>query len=70
MKELLRSNDPVYLSYVQHLLREAGINAIILDQHTSVLEGSINAIERRVMVEEDQHERAIRLLSVAAPHGH
>lgn len=65
MVELLRSNDPVLLSYVEALLGEAEIGAILFDQHTSVLEGSIGAIQRRIMVEDRDHGRARRILAEA-----
>jgi hypothetical protein len=58
MKELLRTNDLVRLSWVQAVLADAGISCVVLDQHTSLLEGSIAAIQRRVMVEERDHARA------------
>jgi hypothetical protein len=44
MKELLRSNDLVYLSFVSHVLDEAGIDFLVLDGHMSAVEGSIGAI--------------------------
>ena len=50
MKELLRTNDPVELSFVQALLKDSGIETIVFDQHTSIMEGSIGAIPRRIMV--------------------
>ena len=50
MEELLRSNDPVWLSYVRHVLTEEGIAFLQLDDHMSVLEGSVGAIPRRIMV--------------------
>ena len=53
MKELLRSNDLVYLSFVTHLLAEAGVDYLLLDTYTSAVEGSIGAIPRRLMVAED-----------------
>ena len=53
MKELLRSNDPVYLSYVRHVLAEAGIEFLQLDDHMAALEGSVGAIPRRIMVLEE-----------------
>jgi Putative prokaryotic signal transducing protein len=62
MKELLRTNDPVRLSFVEALLRGAGIETIVLDQHTSLVEGSIGAIQRRLMVAEEDHSRARALL--------
>ncbi|HUK06661.1 MAG TPA: DUF2007 domain-containing protein [Stellaceae bacterium] len=62
MKELLRSNDPVRLSYVEALLRAAGIASVLLDQHTSIIEGSIGAIQRRLMVEDDDLDSARAVL--------
>ncbi|WCR11431.1 DUF2007 domain-containing protein [Paracoccus stylophorae] len=50
MKELLRSTDPVRLSHALHLLEAEGILAFELDQHMSVLEGSIGVLPRRIMV--------------------
>jgi Putative prokaryotic signal transducing protein len=65
MKELLRTNDPVRLSFVEALLSAAGIESVVLDQHTSIIEGSIGAIQRRIMVEDSDHGRAKMLLSEA-----
>ena len=52
MKELLRTNDIVRLSWLTALLADAGIEAMVLDSHTSVLEGSALAIPRRLAVDE------------------
>ena len=65
MKELLRTNDLVRLSWVEALLADAGIECVVLDQHTSLVEGSIGAIQRRLMVAERDHERAHRLIAEA-----
>ena len=65
MKELLRTNDPVRLSWLQALLAESGIETIVLDTHTSIIEGSIGAIPRRLMVHEDDHRRAEAVLAAA-----
>jgi hypothetical protein len=62
MKELLRTNDVVYLSYVRHILNEAEIGFVVLDEYVAV-EGSINAIPRRVMVDESDIELARKLIS-------
>lgn len=67
MRELLRTNDVVMLSWIETLLEEAGIGCIILDSHTSIIEGSIGAIPRRVMVADDEWSRARELLAAAAP---
>ena len=65
MKELLRTNDVVRLSWAQALLRDAGIDSVVLDQHTSLVEGSIGAIPRRLMVAERDHGRARALITAA-----
>lgn len=65
MKELLRTNNPVLMSWIGALLAESRIEAIVLDGHTSVLEGSIGAIPRRIMVVDEDHARACRLLAEA-----
>jgi hypothetical protein len=58
MRELLRTNDSVRLSWLQAMLASAGIEAVILDTHTSIIEGSIGAIPRRLMVREEDETRA------------
>lgn len=50
MKELFRSNDPVRISAAQSLLEAEGIATFPMDQHMSVLEGSIGILAQRVMV--------------------
>lgn len=65
MKELLRSNDLVLLSWVRSVLGEAGIKLFVLDTEMSVLEGSANAIPRRVMVGEEDLVCALRVLKDA-----
>ena len=69
MKELIRANDPVLLSWVVATLSGENIEAIVLDTHTSVLEGSVTAIERRVMVIDDDYARAKRILDDAREDG-
>jgi len=62
MQELLRTNDFVRLSWLEAVLADAGIEAVVLDAHTSVMEGSIGAIPRRLMVLERDEARARRIL--------
>lgn len=50
MEELTRSNDPVFISFLVAQLSGEGVEAIVLDSHASVMEGSISAIQRRVML--------------------
>ncbi len=65
MIELLRTNDPVLISWLRALLADGGIEVIVLDSHMSVMEGSISAIPRRVMVRDEHALRARRLLDDA-----
>ncbi len=65
MRVVATSNDPVRLSFLAALLTDAGIASILLDQHTSVMEGSITAIERRLAVATADESRARRVLAEA-----
>jgi hypothetical protein len=66
MRELLRSNDLVYLSFVAHVLGEEGIDHIVFDSYTSAVEGSIGAIPRRVMVADEDFVKATEALGNAS----
>lgn len=63
MEEVLRTNDPVKLSYAQHLLAEEGIECFVADQHINAVEGNIGAFPRRLMVKADDKLRAGRILA-------
>ncbi len=65
MRELVRTNDVVKLSWLQALLADAGIETVVLDVHTSVIEGSIGAIPRRLAVVDEDFDRARRVLEAA-----
>lgn len=67
MDEVFRTNDLVKLSYVQHLLDEAGIEHFVADQYMSAVEGNIGAFPRRVMVREDLKVRAKAALTGVEP---
>ncbi len=62
MEELFRSNDPVLLSFATALLAGEDIEAVVLDVHMSVLDGSIGVLPRRVMCRRDQADEARRIL--------
>jgi len=63
--ELLRSNDPVLMSFAQSVLADAGIEHNLVDAHMSVIEGSIGALPSRLLVADDRHDDAHRLLAEA-----
>lgn len=65
MEELLRTNDIVALGYMTGLLDQADILYMVADENISVLEGSIGAFPRRLMVAGDAVDAARTLLSEA-----
>ncbi|MEQ8747168.1 DUF2007 domain-containing protein [Pyruvatibacter sp.] len=62
MIELLRTNNQVMVSFAEALLKDAGIPYDVLDQHMSVLEGSIGVLPRRLAVHDEDAVAARRLL--------
>ena len=66
MKELLRSNNLVEISYVTSMLKSEGIGVHILDNNMSIIEGSGIAIPRRLMVSETDFILAKNLLEEAS----
>jgi len=69
MREIVRTNDAVLITAIEALFKGANIRHLIFDQNMSVLEGSIGMLQRRILVEDDQVDRARRLL-VDAGLGH
>ncbi|MEL6201851.1 MAG: DUF2007 domain-containing protein [Pseudomonadota bacterium] len=65
MEELIRTNNPVTISFVEALMRDAGIGTFVADQNMSIIEGSIGAIPKRLLVESDRFEQAKRIVKDA-----
>jgi hypothetical protein len=65
MRELIQTNDTVLISYVEALLRDAEIPATVADRNMSVIEGSLGILPRRVLVGNDDWDRARRILADA-----
>lgn len=63
MRELRRSNDLVFLSYAEAVLREAGLNPVVLDAAMAVMDGSIGALPRRLVVPDAEGDRATALIA-------
>ncbi len=63
MREIIRSNDPILLGFAQVLLRDAGLEAVLMDQNMSIMEGSIGILQRRLMVASDDLAQARRVLT-------
>ena len=67
MVEVFRTTDIVKVSYIQHLLAEAGIEAFVADQHIAAVEGSIGAFPRRILVSQSDEARARKALKDVEP---
>lgn len=65
MIEIMRTNDPVLISFVEATLRGTGMHYFVADGHMSVLEGSLGFLQRRVLVEDERAEEARKLLAAA-----
>ena len=55
MRELVRTNNAVLITAIEALLKGADIPHVVLDQHMSVLEGSLGILPRRILVD-DEHQ--------------
>ncbi|CAN7209849.1 DUF2007 domain-containing protein [Pararhizobium sp. LjRoot255] len=62
MKELIRTNDAVVLSFAESLMKEAGIGYFIADQGMSILEGSLGLLPRRFLVADEEADEARQIL--------
>jgi len=58
----MATNNLVTISYVESLLKDSNIDFLVLDQNMSILEGSLGIIPRRIMVADEMHLVAKRLL--------
>ena len=65
MAELIRTNDIALISVVEALLQDADIPCHVADRHTSVLEGTLNFLQMRVLVPDDREVEARELLTEA-----
>jgi len=65
LRELLRTNDLVLISFIESLLESASLGFFVADQHMSAVEGSLGFLPRRILVTQEDFGRARRLLSEA-----
>ena len=65
MIEIMRTNDPVALSFAESLMKDAGIYAMIADQGMSIMEGSLGILQRRLLVDAERETEARRILTDA-----
>ncbi|ODT13468.1 MAG: hypothetical protein ABS35_37820 [Kaistia sp. SCN 65-12] len=69
MEELIRTNDMVMISFVEALLKDAGIEHLVVDQNMSVMEGSLGVLPRRILVVDEDIAEARQLLTDAGVGG-
>ena len=67
MRAVLKTTDPVVLNYAANVLEQEGIAAVIFDTHASVMDGSMGFLPRRLMVLDEDFDRAQKLLRQAVP---
>jgi hypothetical protein len=67
MRAVLKSTDPVVISYAADVLSQEGIGAVVFDAHASVMDGSMGFLPRRLMVLDEDFARADALLREAVP---
>lgn len=63
MKELLRSTDPTIMAFASALLSGEDIECFQMDVNMSILEGGIGIFPRRMMVREEDYDRALRVIT-------
>ena len=64
MKELIRTNDLILISQIQSILNDADIKFELLDSYTSIIEGSINAIQKRIVVSNNDFKASQKLIQL------
>lgn len=69
MHDLIRTNDPVLISFVESLMRDAGIGFMVADSGMSILEGSVGVIPRRILVDPEMASQARRIIIDAGLEG-
>lgn len=62
MHELVRTNNAVLISFIEALLKEAGIKFFVADQNMSIIEGSLGILPRRILVDPNDLARAERVI--------
>lgn len=67
MRAVLKTLDPVVLNFAANVLSQEGIESVIFDTHASVMDGSMGFLPRRLMVLDEDFDRARQLLSQAVP---
>ncbi len=65
MIAIIKTNNPVTLNFAGAVLRDSGIEFFVADTHASILDGSVGAIPRRLLVLSDDMDEARQALTLA-----
>lgn len=65
MREILKTNNPVELSFAKAVLDDAGIASVVFDGEMSVMDGSLGILPRRLMVADAVASEAVTLVREA-----
>lgn len=63
LKAVLKTTDIVLISAVEAALSAQDIPCIRMDEHMSVMEGSLGILPRRLMVDEEDFPRAAEIVA-------
>ncbi|MGI3169197.1 DUF2007 domain-containing protein [Pseudooceanicola sp. C21-150M6] len=62
MKQVLRTTNLADMAFARALLQGEGIDCFEMDVNMSILEGSLGVLPRRLMVGDEDYDRAARTL--------
>lgn len=65
MRTVIATTNPVTLNFAEAVLKSENIPSFLLDQHQSMIDGSIGIIPRRLCVVDDDYEDAVKVLEQA-----
>lgn len=65
MRTVIATTNPVTLNFAEAVLKSENIPCFLLDQHQSMIDGSIGIIPRRLCVVDDDYEDAVKVLEQA-----
>ena len=66
MKEVYTSVNLVDISHIRLRLEQAGLRVFCLDQHTSLMEGSLGILPTRIMVTDEDYHVAVQIIEAIA----
>lgn len=65
MGELIRTNDVALIAVAEAVLKGADVPCFVADRNSSVMEGSIQFIQMRILVPDDREDEARAVLREA-----